>query len=48
MLEYFKDPDAYGWYQLDQVLTSYDEPKESLQHVLDKLPNVQYRRSEKR
>jgi hypothetical protein len=40
------DPEAYGWYQLDLVLTAYDQPKESLQSVLDGLATVRYKRLE--
>jgi hypothetical protein len=39
-------PDVYGWYQLDLVLTAYDRPKESFQQVLDSLPSVRYSRAE--
>jgi hypothetical protein len=39
------DPDAYGWYQLDLVVTAYDQPKESFQQVLDGLLTVRYKRS---
>ena len=40
------DPAAYGWYQLDLVITAYDRPKESFQQVLDSLPSVSYRRAQ--
>ncbi len=39
------DPNAYGWYQLDLVLTAYGQPKESFQQVLEALPRVQYKRA---
>jgi hypothetical protein len=40
------DPAAYGWYQLDIVITAYDRPKESFQQVLDSLPSVRYKRAQ--
>jgi len=40
------EPDVYGWYQLDLVITAYDRPKESFQQVLDSLPSVSYRRAQ--
>lgn len=39
------DPAAYGWYQIDLVITAYDRPKESFQQVLDSLPSVSYKRA---
>ncbi|MGD0630944.1 MAG: hypothetical protein ABR987_16575 [Terracidiphilus sp.] len=40
------EPDVYGWYQLDLVITAYDRPKESFQQVLDSLPSVNYKRAQ--
>jgi hypothetical protein len=36
------DPGAYGWFQLYMVMSVYDEPAKSFQHILDALPNVRY------
>jgi hypothetical protein len=36
------DPVAYGWFQLYMVISVYDEPAKSFQHILDVLPNVRY------
>jgi hypothetical protein len=41
------DPNAYGWYQLDLVITAYDQPQESFQRVLDGLATVRYKRSDR-
>jgi hypothetical protein len=40
------EPDVYGWYQLDLVITAYDRPKQSFQQVLDSLPSVSYKRAQ--
>jgi hypothetical protein len=34
------DPVAYGWFQLYMVISVYDEPAKSFQHILDVLPNA--------
>ncbi len=36
------DPLAYGWYQLNMVISVYDEPARSFHQVLDTLPALRY------
>ncbi len=38
-----EDPNAYGWFQLQMVITAYDEqPVASFQQAIDKLPTENY------
>lgn len=37
-----KDPDAYGWFQLQFVIMAYDEPPRTFQQRLDELATYQY------
>lgn len=41
-LQLAKDPQAYGWYQLQMVITAYEEPPQTYRQVIDSLSQLRW------